>query len=179
MRQLHIGGGDCRHALHVEFALITVTPSKGGVFFDLACRARCLAAWPHAWQPVGAKMTIYDGYYKNQYYYGAHLNWLDTLVARDPSGRGNNLTHDDWGSAHQAFVRATPNSYPGDGLGPEWELPLQNLGTQGIPPNLEHFLSCVNRGGFPKAGSSDSRCVLGEGGQHAWRDTCPRICGFG
>lgn len=81
-------------------------------------------------------MGIYDGYYKYQYYYGAHLDSLNTLEARDPSGHGNNLNNDSWGAAHQAFVRVTPNSYP-DGIGIAWDLPLQNLGSQGIPPNTD------------------------------------------
>ncbi|MBP7241893.1 peroxidase family protein [Amaricoccus sp.] len=80
-------------------------------------------------------MGIYDGYYKYQYSV-SYLSGLDSLSARDPSGHGNNLTHDDWGSAHHAFRRETPNSYR-DGLGLEWDLPIQNNGSQGIPPNVD------------------------------------------
>jgi len=54
---------------------------------------------------------------------GAHLDFLETLEARNSDGSGNNVANGGWGKAHAAFVRATPNSYP-DGIGVEWDLPI-------------------------------------------------------
>jgi peroxidase len=81
-------------------------------------------------------MSIYEGYFKYQFSYGPHLDWLHLIEARESDGTGNNLDNDDWGSSHHAFRRITENSY-GDGLGNVWDLPLQNNGTQGIPPNTD------------------------------------------
>ncbi|MBP7001873.1 peroxidase family protein [Amaricoccus sp.] len=78
-------------------------------------------------------MSVYEGYYKYQDYYGSYLDWLDTLEARDPSGHGNNLAHDDWGAAHSYFLRATENSYPDAQGFTNWHLPVQR--TNGPPFN--------------------------------------------
>ncbi len=61
----------------------------------------------------------------------AHLRDIES---RAPDGSGNNIANPDWGKAFHHFIRATPNSYP-DGVGTEWDLPVQNTGFQGIPPN--------------------------------------------
>lgn len=76
-------------------------------------------------------MGIYDAYFKYQYSV-SYLDWLDDLEARDPSGHGNNLVHDDWGSAHSYFLRETLNSYPDSEGFTNWHLPVQNVNG---PPN--------------------------------------------
>ncbi|MBA3324389.1 MAG: hypothetical protein H0T41_03660, partial [Rhodobacteraceae bacterium] len=70
-----------------------------------------------------------------EFYPGAHLSDLFDLEARNPDGSDNNLANPTWGVAHGQFNRVTENSYP-DGLGTLWDLPVENSGSQGIPPNI-------------------------------------------
>ncbi len=64
----------------------------------------------------------------------ADLSALRNLAARNPDGTGNNLANPDWGTAHSHFLRVTENSYP-DGIGVEWDLPVNNTGLAN-PPNM-------------------------------------------
>ena len=82
---------------------------------------------------LGATVALYDNYYRYTWSFGSQLSSLRHLEERNPDGSGNNLTHSDWGAAHTHFLRVTENSYL-DGVGTLWDLPLPNLGSQGIPP---------------------------------------------
>ena len=89
-------------------------------------------------------MALYDNYYRYTWSFGSLLSSLDTLEERNPDGSGNNLTHLDWGAAHTHFLRVTENSYL-DGIGTLWDLPLPNLGSQGIPPTPPNQIGTMPR----------------------------------
>lgn len=79
-------------------------------------------------------MSTYTWQHYNYALPEVYFQPLQYIEGRNPDGSGNNLANPEWGKSHEHFLRVTENSYL-DGIGFQWDLPVQNTGLGGIPPN--------------------------------------------